>query len=57
MTATSPQGFWCNSCNKSIISPYQIDKCPDCGQKVMRVKFTITEDEYGGKYEVHIDTN
>ena len=54
MTVTSPQGFYCPTCNKSIISPYNVSKCPDCGSEVMLVKYTITEDEHGGKYEVKL---
>ena len=54
MTVTAPQGFYCPTCNKSIISPYHVSKCPDCGSEVMQVKYIITEDEYGEKYEVKV---
>lgn len=55
MTSTSPQGFYCPTCNKNIISPYNVNKCPDCGSEVMRVRYIITEDEHGGKYEVKVE--
>lgn len=56
MEANSPQGYYCPACNKNIISPYSVKRCPECGGDLVWVRYTISENEHGGEYEIRVDT-
>lgn len=44
--------YYCQTCNCNSLGYYQNAICPVCGEKMIRMEYTITENKSGGQYTI-----
>ena len=46
--------YYCQTCNCHSLGYYQNELCPVCGEKMIRMRYVITETKDGGKCTIKI---